>query len=311
MAQKRFAFIVLMIFAISTITVGLAQKTNIIEITPTDDAFVVAGLNDPDDVLGLQSRNTGNFTFQKIWYAWNVAAIPDAQILSIGYLNFDLSELNATKVSSAKLKMYAQNVTLTAPSRLVDVHITGPLPWDESTLVYTKAPTFSTNETDSTPISNPETWYQWNLTSAVKENAGSNLSLAVIFKKLLDHNEEFVAFASKDSDDPTLRPKLVIETTIVTAPAPISDDSTITAAIIAAIAAGGIGGIIIFKKRKVQKTKPLSKPIQATCPNCKKSISSDFNICPYCEYNLKPKCKNCGKLISREFKVCPYCEYRV
>ncbi|MFP4697494.1 MAG: zinc ribbon domain-containing protein [Eubacteriales bacterium] len=44
------------------------------------------------------------------------------------------------------------------------------------------------------------------------------------------------------------------------------------------------------------------------CIRCNNEIKKDFNICPYCEHDLRLKCSNCKKEISEEWKVCPYCE---
>ena len=58
------------------------------------------------------------------------------------------------------------------------------------------------------------------------------------------------------------------------------------------------------------------------CQSCKKEISGDFKICPYCgvkvneddeyiyeKYQYEKKCKSCGKSIKNEYQVCPYCGY--
>jgi|GEM_PF-5836770 len=46
----------------------------------------------------------------------------------------------------------------------------------------------------------------------------------------------------------------------------------------------------------------------AVCPRCKKSVSEDYMICPYCGFVLKPKCPNCGKSVQADYAFCPFCK---
>lgn len=56
-------------------------------------------------------------------------------------------------------------------------------------------------------------------------------------------------------------------------------------------------------------TKP---PEGINCPSCKKSISDDFKICPYCGHTLKSgACSKCGKELQDDFAMCPYCGEKV
>ncbi|MEE8401121.1 MAG: zinc ribbon domain-containing protein, partial [Candidatus Hydrothermarchaeaceae archaeon] len=56
-------------------------------------------------------------------------------------------------------------------------------------------------------------------------------------------------------------------------------------------------------------TKP---PEGVNCPSCKKSISDDFKICPYCGHTLKSgACSKCGKELQDDFAMCPYCGEKV
>jgi RNA polymerase subunit RPABC4/transcription elongation factor Spt4 len=57
---------------------------------------------------------------------------------------------------------------------------------------------------------------------------------------------------------------------------------------------------------------PMIQPIQTQsaphqCPTCRKEVSADFKVCPYCASSLQTSCESCGKPLKPEFKVCPYC----
>ncbi len=93
------------------------------EILPSGDGYIVYDVKDPDDKQGFRSLNTGSLKFLKVWYAWNVTHAEKNEIISFAYLKFDLSQISTDKVISAKLRLYAQNVTLTGASRLVDAGI--------------------------------------------------------------------------------------------------------------------------------------------------------------------------------------------
>ena len=46
---------------------------------------------------------------------------------------------------------------------------------------------------------------------------------------------------------------------------------------------------------------------QAICPSCKRYVSADFLICPYCRTQLKEPCANCGRPLNFNWVACPYC----
>lgn len=188
-----------------------SDELNAVTLVPTDDSYVIADLNDPEDTVGLRKINAGNLNFLKMWYAWNVTGAEGREIVSIVYLQFDLSEIGSPdQISSAKLRMFAQNVSLNSP-RAVDVYLASGDPWKESTVNYITAPSFSTEPLASTSISS-EKWYEWDVTAPVKDKAGANITLAILLEHLFINTEEQVIFASKDVEDGSLRPKLVIDT---------------------------------------------------------------------------------------------------
>jgi predicted amidophosphoribosyltransferase len=46
---------------------------------------------------------------------------------------------------------------------------------------------------------------------------------------------------------------------------------------------------------------------QGICPSCKRYITSEFVICPYCRTQLKEPCIKCGRPLSFNWLACPYC----
>ncbi|RJQ31447.1 MAG: zinc ribbon domain-containing protein [Actinobacteria bacterium] len=47
------------------------------------------------------------------------------------------------------------------------------------------------------------------------------------------------------------------------------------------------------------------------CPSCKKEVSNDFLLCPYCRKNLKNACAKCSKALDLKWEICPYCKTAV
>ncbi len=240
----------LLALTLFTVVINTAYA-NTMELAPTDDAYVVADFNDPANRLGLQTLNTGNFTFLRVWYAWNVTDAGN-KILSIAYLKFDLSGLNRDQVTSARLDMYAQRVQLTGDSRFINVYIASMSSWKESTLTYQNKPSFSTNPAATLTVSIPG-WYGWDLTSAVKDKAGSKLTVAVLLKDILNKNQEMVVFTSKEGD-PAHAPRLVIDTSAGSSLLDSDYSIRILGAGITLAIGGGAVGIILYRRRNKQRS---------------------------------------------------------
>jgi CheY-like chemotaxis protein len=47
------------------------------------------------------------------------------------------------------------------------------------------------------------------------------------------------------------------------------------------------------------------------CPQCSRSISLDFPVCPYCSFVLRRVCAACLQELSSEWQICPYCRTKV
>jgi len=46
---------------------------------------------------------------------------------------------------------------------------------------------------------------------------------------------------------------------------------------------------------------------QGICPSCKRYVTADFVICPYCRTQLKEPCANCGRPLNFNWVACPHC----
>jgi len=46
---------------------------------------------------------------------------------------------------------------------------------------------------------------------------------------------------------------------------------------------------------------------QGICPSCKRYVTADFVVCPYCRTQLKEPCANCGRPLSFNWVACPHC----
>jgi len=61
-----------------------------------------------------------------------------------------------------------------------------------------------------------------------------------------------------------------------------------------------IGFILYFLLRQ-----PLTNP----CPQCRTLVTSTFNFCPNCKFNLHPSCPTCHRAVRLGDTFCPYCAH--
>ncbi len=45
----------------------------------------------------------------------------------------------------------------------------------------------------------------------------------------------------------------------------------------------------------------------SACPNCRRPVEDDFQVCAHCGTSLREPCKRCGKLLQFSWRNCPYC----
>jgi len=58
---------------------------------------------------------------------------------------------------------------------------------------------------------------------------------------------------------------------------------------------------------EVLKAVQRKEELTTICPHCGKSVSLDFQDCPYCKEPLVPTCSSCGRIAQPDWIVCPYC----
>jgi RNA polymerase subunit RPABC4/transcription elongation factor Spt4 len=46
---------------------------------------------------------------------------------------------------------------------------------------------------------------------------------------------------------------------------------------------------------------------QEACANCRRQVSDDFIICPYCRTTLREACEGCSRTLASKWVACPYC----
>jgi hypothetical protein len=61
---------------------------------------------------------------------------------------------------------------------------------------------------------------------------------------------------------------------------------------------GGIGAVVYFLLRQ---------PTQMACPGCHSQISSSYNFCPQCHYQLAPTCGICHRSVRTTDIFCTQC----
>jgi hypothetical protein len=208
LSQARWgALFILVLLSVSALMAQpfKSQATSTSTFKPSDDAYVAADLNDNGtDRLGLRSLNTGNLPILKVWYAWNLTIVNKTgavvgyipvKILTVAYFKFNLSTFNG--ITSAKLNLYSQNSSLTAASRSIVAYLVTNSSWSQSTLDWNNAPGFDARENSTASVENgAKGWYTLDLTRMAQGAAGKQLSVAVTFLMLYQHNEEQVAFNS-------------------------------------------------------------------------------------------------------------------
>lgn len=213
--------IVLLLALLSLLMGASATKSLVIDVS--EDTYVVADLNDPEDSLGLLDENYGDLDFVKAWYLWRVEqeeVIPEGEegeeaepelveteyekIISVSYLKFDLTELEDITVESAMLQLYGLNVELLTPRYVQAYQVVSD--WDELTLTFSTAPSWGANALATTTVYQADRWYGWDITSGVKtEKEEGQISLAVLLRDMEKASEELVAFPSRESGENAAR----------------------------------------------------------------------------------------------------------
>ena len=202
---------VLLLFVLLLPLTG-ASTTKSLVIDVSEDAYIVADLNDPNDSYGFRANNYGDLDFVKAWYLWNVETqeaqeegqepveVEKEKVISIVYLKFDLSAIKDKTIDSAMLQLYGLNVALSAPRFVQVFQIESD--WDELTLNFNNAPTCGQNALATVVVYQIDRWYGWDVTSGVTASTSSGqLSLAVMLRDMEKASEELVAFPSRETGE--------------------------------------------------------------------------------------------------------------
>jgi len=189
-------FIGMIIFSTTYITFIYAESEIILN--PTDDAYVVTDLNDPQDAQGFNKLNTGHAEFLKVWYGWGITE-NNNHIFSPAILKFDLSSLGDSDVESAVLRLYAENLALSSGSQTISVYTTENSEWQEKDVTYGTAPLFQ-NVISRTNVDSIG-WYEWVIPPALIQDSGNTISFSVSFENLTKNHEELVIFSSKEGSE--------------------------------------------------------------------------------------------------------------
>ena len=145
----------------------------------------------------IRNVNTGNFNFTKIWYAYNSTGTGDL-LASLGYLKFDLLELNPANVVDAQLKMYNSLVTTSGAEKIISVFVVDNSTWSETNLTFDNKPEF-VNKITIAQIDDANNWISWNVTDAIKESDSSELTLSIVYDIFRVGHEEQTIFNSKEA----------------------------------------------------------------------------------------------------------------
>ena len=169
---------------------------NTAKLYPSDDAYVIVDNSDPDDLKQFRVTNTGLVDFIRLSYALNVDP-EQSQIITAGYLKFDLSEIDKEQIKNVNLKMKSLAVQKLNDTVDVDVAVVPESTWSESSLTFSNRPLPLTDSAVTSEIIESDMWSNWDVTDFVKES-DSELSLIVALSQANANSEELVSFFSKE-----------------------------------------------------------------------------------------------------------------
>ena len=204
MSNLSYVVLLLTVLILSTsFSYVSAQESNTIQLLPTDDAYVITDLSNPNDPVS--DLNTGDLELIKIWYSFN-STETGQNVLSLGHLKFDLSQLNPDDITSATLNLnsFGRNIT----NNTVSVFTAVSQDWDESSLTYKTKPAFNTTLIDIADRLSPTNWMQWDVTNAIKQNNSTDITFVISLSNVMSNFEEEIDFYSKESTNSETHPFL-------------------------------------------------------------------------------------------------------
>jgi len=208
----------LLVIIISTVSLSFviqlpnsfAQETTSTSLSPIDDVYVAIDHNNSDDKYDYSNKNARDAQFIKIWHAWNVTETGNEKIQTLGYLKFDLSHLPKENIENATLSVFVYVSNLLTKELPVDVYLAASNDWSENTITYNSKPDYDLL-VSSTMATGSGGWYSWDLTDAVQENLGSEMTLVFQFREFVESREDNIAFFSKEAFQDYNRPFLEIK----------------------------------------------------------------------------------------------------
>jgi hypothetical protein len=215
--------VLLLLLLVIPLTGASVTRGLVIEVS--EDAYIVADINDTADTYGLRDTNYGDLEFVKAWYYWNVVVeehteeqevevdgemvtqevpvqeeVEMEHYVSIVYLKFDLSQLEGIEVESVMLQLYARDVVLLTP-RYVQAFLVSS-EWTEDELTFNTAPGWGQTATSTVVVYQADQWYGWDVTGdAISETEAGEISFAVMLRDMTQASEEVVAFPSHESGE--------------------------------------------------------------------------------------------------------------
>ncbi len=169
-------------------------ETNVKSISPTDDTHTPTSKN---------TTPSGSEPKMRIRYSsageWRFDA----------YMKFNITGLNPANVKSAKLKLSSAGLIQGDPIVLSFYKTTTN--WTEGTLISTNRPALDANAFDQIVFTGVDLWTEVEMTSLLKnELIAGNESLSIAIRAGTG-NTENVYFNSKENENESLRPLLMIE----------------------------------------------------------------------------------------------------
>ncbi len=175
-------------------------ETANISITPTDDSYTQVSLNatskGAENKLRIRYSSMGDWRFD-------------------GYLKFNLSQLSQSNIKSAKVKL-SSSTTLQGDPITLSIYKTGT-GWLESTLVSANKPAISGNALDQVVFTGQDMWSVFDVTNTIKSELQNNQNaVSFVIRASSSGNTENVYYNSKEFENETLHPILVIEEIVET-----------------------------------------------------------------------------------------------
>ena len=174
-----------------------AQEETTIKKFPTDDAMVITNEADPIDKMMLKNANAGNSPFLNVSYQWDTTTERE-KIISMVYYRFDLSDLNQEQILTAELKLVAKNIYSDKDKIGIDLMLSDS-DWNEYLLTFNNKPPLDETPISYAEISSPDEWYTWNVTEAVKKNAGLPITFVAAISGIKQGNQATISFVTKET----------------------------------------------------------------------------------------------------------------